>query len=45
MSLKKAGFNVSLIAQGDGDKEINGINIYSVPFSKNRFDRFFFTKV
>ena len=44
-SLKKEGFNVSLIAQGEKDEIINGINIYAVPFSKNRFDRFFFTNL
>ena len=44
-SLGKAGFNVSLIAQGNSDGKVNGINIYSVPFSRNRFDRFLFTNL
>ena len=44
-SLKKAGFNISLISQGDSDQIIDGINIYSVPFSKNRIDRFLITNL
>ena len=44
-SLHKAGFNVSLIVQNEKDECINGINIYSVPHSRNRFDRFIFTNI
>ena len=43
LGLKNAGFDISLIAQGDLDSKVNGIDIYAVPFSKNRFDRFVFT--
>ena len=45
LSLKKEGFNVSLIAQGQQDEIVNGINIYHVPYPKNRFDRFLFTNI
>ena len=44
-SLKKAGFDISLIAQGNSDEKVNDITIYTVPFSKNRFDRFIFTNL
>ena len=45
MSLKNAGFNISLLAPGNKDKQVKGVNIYSVPFSKNRFDRFLVTNI
>ena len=45
LSLKKKGFNVSLIAQGQKDEIVNGVNIYHVPCSKNRVDRFLFTNI
>ena len=44
-SLHKSGFNISLIVQNDKDESIDGINIYSVPHSRNRFDRFIFTNI
>ena len=44
-SLKKSGFDISLIAQGNLDTKVNDIDIYAVPFSKSRFDRFVFTNL
>ena len=34
-----------MIAQGKRDQTINNVRIYSVTYSKNRFDRFFFTNI
>ena len=33
-SLKRAGFNVSIIARGTSDQVVDGVNVYSVPFQK-----------
>ena len=45
LGLKNAGFDISLIAQGDLDNKVNGIDIYAVPFSKNRFDKIIYCRV
>lgn len=40
-SLAKAGFDIDLIIQNEKDENVDGINLISLPISKNKWDRVF----